>query len=169
MTIGACVPLRSHVETRELFHLFRARCGRASAIRSPWSAARIWNAANTRGLAPAFTASIKHRVHFGISWHAPKMSEAIAPERASYRVAHGLLMFVAFGILFPIGGFLAQNGSIKCDDTALLCSASFCLTKRQVPSVLSNPWRGYWTDWVSFLAFYAVKCGMECDVASFGS
>jgi hypothetical protein len=106
---------------RELFHLFRSRCGRASAIRSPWSAARIWNAANTRGLAPAFTTSIKHRVHFGISWHAPKMSEAIAPERASYRVAHGLLMFVAFGILFPIGGFLAQNGSIKCDDTALLC------------------------------------------------
>ena len=115
-----CVP--SAVMSRlESCSTCSARRGRASAIRSPWSDARIWNAANTRGLAPAFTTSIKHRVHFSFSWHAPKMSEAIAPERASYRVAHGLLMFVAFGILFPIGGFLAQNGSIKCDDTALLC------------------------------------------------
>jgi hypothetical protein len=80
-------------------------------------------AANIRGLAPGSTSSIKHRVHCSISQHAPKMSDGpeIAPERNAYRVAHGALMFVAFGILFPLGGFLAQNGSIKCDDTVLFC------------------------------------------------
>jgi hypothetical protein len=42
-------------------------------------------------------------------------------ELNNYRYAHGVMMFLAFGILLPIGGFLAQSGRIKCDEP--LCDA----------------------------------------------
>jgi hypothetical protein len=34
----------------------------------------------------------------------------------SFRYAHGSLMFIAFGVILPLGGFLAQSGLIKCDN-----------------------------------------------------
>ncbi len=38
-----------------------------------------------------------------------------------YRYAHGVMMFSAFGVFLPIGGFLVQSGRIKCDEP--LCDA----------------------------------------------
>jgi hypothetical protein len=37
-------------------------------------------------------------------------------ELNNYRYAHGVMMFLAFGIFLPIGGFLVQSGRIKCDE-----------------------------------------------------
>ena len=49
------------------------------------------------------------------------LSAPSVEDLSNYQYAHGALMFLAFGIFLPVGGFLVQSGRVKCDHP--LCQA----------------------------------------------